>query len=101
MRDWRSFPRAARPVIGAFLKGEVIAAAIHFHDLDDPEKDANLEIVGREATLYDAVLVGFAAREQGLLVAAGNPLGLGGLRDAQRRNFGSPFVRRVPGPSNC
>ena len=26
-----------------FLKGEVIAAAIHFHDLDDPEKDANLD----------------------------------------------------------
>lgn len=65
-----------------FLKGEVIAAAIHFHDLDDPEMDANLEIVRREATLYDAVLVGFAAREQGLLVAPGNPLGLTGLRDA-------------------
>jgi putative molybdopterin biosynthesis protein len=65
-----------------FLKGEVIAAAIHFHDLDDPEKDANLDSVRREATLYDAVLVGFATREQGLLVAPGNPLGLAGLRDA-------------------
>lgn len=65
-----------------FLKGEVIAAAIHFHDLDDPERDANPEIVRREATLYDAVLVGFAAREQGLVVPPGNPLGLAGLRDA-------------------
>ncbi len=70
-----------------FLKGEVIAAAIHFHDLDDPEKDANLEIVRREATLYDAVLVGFAAREQGLLVAPGNPLGLARLRDAHERKL--------------
>ena len=62
-----------------FLKGEVIAAAIHFHDLGDPERDANLEIVRREATLYDAVLIGFATREQGLLVAPGNPLGLIGV----------------------
>ena len=63
------------------LKGEVVAAAIHFHDRDDPEKDANIEIVSREATLYDAVLIGFAAREQGLLVAPGNPLGLSAMRD--------------------
>jgi|SRR5690606_21107285 excisionase family DNA binding protein len=64
-----------------FLRGEVIAAAIHFHDLDDPEKDANFEIVSREPTLYDAVLIGFAAREQGLLVLPGNPLGLMSIRD--------------------
>src|SRR6185295_3042036 len=44
-----------------FLKGEVIAAAIHFHALDDPEQDANFDIVRSEATLYDAVLIGFAA----------------------------------------
>lgn len=64
-----------------FLRGEVIAAAIHFHDLDDPEKDANLEVVIREPRLYDAVLIGFAAREQGLLVAPGNPAGLRSMRD--------------------
>lgn len=64
-----------------FLRGEVIAAAIHFHDLDDPEKDANFEIVSLEPTLYDAVLIGFAAREQGLLVVPGNPLGLMSIRD--------------------
>jgi putative molybdopterin biosynthesis protein len=70
-----------------FLKGEVIAAAIHFHDLDDPERDANLEVVRREATLYEAVLVGFAAREQGLIVAPGNPQGLTRLRDAHERKL--------------
>lgn len=68
-----------------FLGGEVIAAAIHFHDLSDPAKDANLEIVGKEATLYDAVLIGFARREQGLVVATGNPLGLTSLKDAVER----------------
>ena len=70
-----------------FLKGEVIAAAIHFHDLDDAEQDANLEIVGCEVTLYDAVLIGFAAREQGLVVAPGNPLGLARLRDAHEKKL--------------
>jgi excisionase family DNA binding protein len=64
-----------------FLRGEVIAAAIHFHDLDEPENDANLETVSREPTLYDAVLIGFAAREQGLLVAPGNPAGLKSIGD--------------------
>jgi putative molybdopterin biosynthesis protein len=65
------------------LSGEVVAAAIHFHDVDDPEKDANVDVVSREATLYDAVLIGFAARDQGMLVASGNPMGLGSLIDAR------------------
>ena len=70
-----------------FLKGEVIAAAIHFHDVEEPTRDANLEVVRKEATLYDAVLVGFAEREQGLIVAPGNPLGLGRLRDAHTQEL--------------
>ena len=32
-----------------FLRGEVIAAAIHFHDLDDLGKDANVAVVAQEA----------------------------------------------------
>jgi excisionase family DNA binding protein len=64
-----------------FLRGEVVAAAIHFHDLDDPQRDANVRLVAQEPALYDAVLIGFAAREQGLLVAAGNPLGVTALTD--------------------
>jgi putative molybdopterin biosynthesis protein len=70
-----------------FLKGEVIAAAIHFHSLDDPERDANLDTVSREAALYDAVLVGFAAREQGLLVAPGNPLKIMRLQDVSTKKL--------------
>jgi len=66
-----------------FLRGEVIAAAIHFHETDGRDEDANVAVVAAEAGLYDAVLIGFAAREQGLLVAAGNPLGLTTLADAR------------------
>lgn len=69
-----------------FLNGEVIAAAIHFHDLENLGKDANIEVVAKEPTLYDAVLVHFCSRDQGLIVAAGNPLGLNGIPDIKRRN---------------
>lgn len=64
-----------------FLRGEVIAAAIHFHDLDDPTSDANVDLVSKEPGLYDAVLIGFATRDQGLVVAKDNPLALASLSD--------------------
>lgn len=67
-----------------FLNGEVIAAAIHFHDLDDLEKDANVAVATAEPTLYDAVLMHFCSREQGVIVAKGNPLGLGNVADIVR-----------------
>jgi excisionase family DNA binding protein len=70
-----------------FLKGDVIAAAIHFHDTDEPEEDANLRVVRREDSLYDSVLVGFAVREQGLIVEPGNPHGLSSIRDARDRKL--------------
>ena len=70
-----------------FRKGEVVAAAIHFHDLEAGDGDANVAIVRQEASLYDAVLLGFAAREQGLLVPLGNPLGLTGLAQANEQKL--------------
>ena len=78
-----------------FLRGEVVAAAIHFHNLEDAEGDANVRRVAAEPTLYDAVLIGFARREQGLLVAPGNPLGLASLADAVARK--ARLVVRPPG----
>jgi putative molybdopterin biosynthesis protein len=69
-----------------FLKGEIIATAIHFHALDDPMKDANVDLVSTEPALFDGVLLGFASREQGLVVAKGNPRGLTALRDVASKN---------------
>lgn len=62
--------------VGRVLRGEAIAAAIHFHtenDLRDTGEDANVSAVRALATLHDAVLVGFVRREQGLLLQSGNP----------------------------
>jgi len=62
-------------------RGEVIATAIHFHANDHAADDANLTIVRETPGLHDAVLVGVARREQGLLVAPGNPKNLRSLSD--------------------
>lgn len=68
--------------VGRVLRGEAIAAAIHFHtehDVQDPGEDANVSAVRALATLHDAVLVGFVRREQGLLLQPGNPKNLSSI----------------------
>jgi putative molybdopterin biosynthesis protein len=65
-------------------RGEVIAAAVHFHSPAIPEDaadDANVTAVRTMPGLHDAVLVGVVRREQGLLVAPGNPKQLNSLAD--------------------
>ncbi|MCV0395609.1 MAG: helix-turn-helix transcriptional regulator [Rhizobiaceae bacterium] len=64
--------------VARLLRGEVAAAAIHFHGDD---ADANVAAVAAMPRLSDAVLVGFARREQGLLLPPGNPRSLHGLAD--------------------
>src|SRR5689334_9027885 len=46
-------PEGSQAGYERFLKSEVIAAAIHFHDLDDAEKDANVEVLASQGALYD------------------------------------------------
>src|SRR5690606_788841 len=67
-----------------FIGGEVVAAAIHLHELD-ASQDANVEALRGRAGLHDAVLIAFVRREQGLLVAPGNPLALRSLADVAAR----------------
>jgi excisionase family DNA binding protein len=67
-----------------FLAGEVAAAAIHLHALDDPAADANVAAM-QAPGLYDAVLIGFCRREQGFLVAPGNPLKLKSIADVAEK----------------
>jgi putative molybdopterin biosynthesis protein len=67
--------------------GEVIATAIHFHGDDlsgNSTRDSNIAAVRSTPGLHDAVLVGVARREQGLLVARGNPKRLQSLPDVLR-----------------
>jgi excisionase family DNA binding protein len=64
-----------------FLASEATAAAIHFHALENPEADANLAMMASRSDLQNAVLIAFCRREQGFLVAPGNPLKISSIED--------------------
>jgi len=79
-------------------RGEVIAAAVHFHSeaiADAAAGDANIAAVRAMPGLHDAVLVGLIRREQGLLLAPGNPKQLHGLPDVL--SAGARMAVRQPG----
>ncbi len=80
-----TLPEGSERGIERFQAGEVTAAAIHLHALDHDDSQANVAAVRECAAASDAVLIAFARREQGLLVAPGNPLGLGSIADAVER----------------
>jgi len=65
-----------------FIAGETIAAAIHLHALEDPEADANIEAVTGRNDLQDTVMIAFCRREQGFLLAPGNPLKIHSIENA-------------------
>jgi putative molybdopterin biosynthesis protein len=79
-------------------RSEVMAAAVHFHSdaiSGDSGDEANIATVRAMPGLHDAVLVAFARREQGLLVAPGNPKHLHGLADVLVT--GAQMAVRQPG----
>jgi excisionase family DNA binding protein len=80
-----TLPEGSEAGLRRFLRGELVAAAIHLHAIEGDEIDANVAMMQREPNLHDAVLAGFARREVGLLVAPGNPLAIAGLADLARQ----------------
>lgn len=73
-----SLTEGTKAGVGRLLRGEIAAAAIHFHGEADED---NVAFVERMPHLHDALLVGLARREQGLLLPPGNPKGLASLED--------------------
>jgi excisionase family DNA binding protein len=67
-----------------FVAGEMVAAAIHLHGLNDVESDANVAAMKSRGDLQDAVMIAFCRREQGFLVPPGNPLKLGSIEDVAK-----------------
>jgi excisionase family DNA binding protein len=76
-----SLPEGSEAGLRRLARGELTAAAIHLHRLDGDDEEANTQAVASAAGLHDAVVIAFARREQGLLVAAGNPLRLADIAD--------------------
>lgn len=71
-----NLPEGSEEGLRRLTRSEVMIAAIHLHRLDGDDERANLETVADAPGLHDAVVLGFARREQGIVVASGNPLDL-------------------------
>lgn len=80
-----TLPEGSEAGLRRFLRGELVAAGIHLHALEDEDVDANVEMMQSRSNLHDAVLVGFVRREVGLLVAPGNPLNLSSAADVTKK----------------
>ncbi|CAN7615886.1 helix-turn-helix transcriptional regulator [Bradyrhizobium sp. LjRoot220] len=86
-----SLPEGSEAGLRRLTRGEVMAAAIHLHAHED-DAQVNVATVAGAPGLHDAVVIAFARREQGILVAPDNPLKLSdvasvaqsGARMAQR-----------------
>jgi excisionase family DNA binding protein len=68
-----------------FVAGETIAAALHLHALEDVAADANVAALRSRNDLRDAVMIAFCRREQGFLLAPGNPMKLGTIEDIRKK----------------
>jgi putative molybdopterin biosynthesis protein len=75
-----SLPEGSESGLRRLRNREVVAAAIHLHRLDGNDENANLDAVAADSGFYDAVVVSFARREQGVLVPPGNPQKLSDMR---------------------
>ena len=81
-----SLPEGSEAGLRRLARGEVVAAAIHLHRLESDDETANTQTVAQAPGLHDAVVIAFCRREQGLVVAPGNPLQLTDIaRVAQAR----------------
>lgn len=92
-----SLPEGSERGLERFIAGEVAAAAIHLHSLegDDDGADANVAAIKNSAARHESVLIAFVRREQGIVVAPGNPLGLADIADAATR--GARIAQRPAG----
>ena len=80
-----SLPEGSEAGLQRLARREVTAAAIHMHQLSGDDEAANMEAVANTPGLHDAVVIAFARREQGMLVAHGNPLGLSDITSVAER----------------
>lgn len=99
MRESRSglagLPEGSEAGLRRLTRNEVAMAAIHLHAIEGDDEQANIEAVAHAPGLHDAVVIAFARREQGLVVAPGNPLSLTDIASVAER--GARLAQRPPG----
>ncbi|MDP2410908.1 MAG: helix-turn-helix transcriptional regulator [Pseudolabrys sp.] len=67
--------------LARFAAGDILAATIHLHALEDPDADGNVAAMKSRGDMQDAVMIAFCRREQGFLTAPGNPLRISAIED--------------------
>src|SRR5215471_2382251 len=90
-----SLPEGSQEGLRRLTRGEVMIAAIHLHALEHDDGRANVVAVADAPGLHDAVVIAFARREQGIVVAPGNPLGLSDIGSIAKS--GARMAQRPPG----
>lgn len=88
-------PEGSEAGLRRLARDDVLAAAIHLHRLEGDDEAANVDAVAAQPGLHDAVAIAFARREQGLLVAPGNPLRLADMASVAARH--ARLALRPPG----
>ena len=83
----------SEPGLRRFADGAALAAGLHIYG--GAQSGYNVAAVRAIGTVVDLVLIGWAERDQGLIVARGNPLGLAGLDDVAKKR--ARLIRRQPG----
>lgn len=78
--------------LSRFVAGEALACGMHVRDVDG---GYNVAAVRDAGAASDAVLIHWAVREQGLVLASGNPLNIKSISDLDSKNV--RFVLRQPG----
>jgi len=84
---------SSQAALQGLADGVAHAAGTHLHNRGDQE--ANVELVKRVCSGCPALVIGFSVIEEGLVVAPGNPLAIGGLVDLTRPKL--RLVNREPG----
>jgi putative molybdopterin biosynthesis protein len=79
-----SLPEGSEEGLRRLARREVMVAAIHLHALEGDDEETNVASVAGAPGLHDAVVIAFARREQGFLVAPGNPLKLSDVASIAR-----------------
>jgi excisionase family DNA binding protein len=79
-----NLPEGSEEGLRRLIRGEVIAAAIHMHRLEGDDEHANTEIIAQTQGLHDTVVIAFARRQQGLLIAPENPLRIKDIASAAK-----------------
>jgi putative molybdopterin biosynthesis protein len=90
-----SLPEGSEEGLRRLTRGEVTAAAIHLHRIEGDDERSNLVAVADAPGLHDAVVVAFARREQGIVVAPGNPRKLSDI--ASIAELGARMAQRPAG----